>query len=154
MTHVRSIANMSSILHLIQLVSAGLLAGIEVGIHYAVQPSIEVLDEVSQLRVRQALIRRLRLLVPICFLPLAVSAIATAVLSRAAPGAWCRLVTIAAVIVWLALRVVGTVPINADTLGWNAQQPPTNWKIRVDKAERFHIVGVWAVIVAFLCSVT
>ena len=48
-------------------------------------------------------------------------------------------------------RVVGTVPINRATLEWPLDAPPSDWKMRVEKAERFHIVGTWAAVAAFAC---
>ncbi len=61
---------------------------------------------------------------------------------------------ILASLVWIMVRVVGTVPINSATLTWDAAAPPKNWRARVDHAERFHIIGVWAVILAFAFFLT
>jgi hypothetical protein len=52
------------------------------------------------------------------------------------------------------IRVIGTVPINSATLAWQPSEPPKNWKALVNHAERFHIVGVWAVVLAFACFLT
>ena len=37
------------------------------------------------------------------------------------------------------------------TLTWEPGVPPQNWKAQVDRAERFHIVAVWAVVTVFAC---
>ena len=50
----------------------------------------EVLDEQAQLQLRQALVLRLRVLVPAFFVPTALSGIAVTVLDGSAPGFWFR----------------------------------------------------------------
>lgn len=133
---------------------AGMLAGIEFVIHYGVRTPAEVLDERSQLQFRQALVLRLRVLVPAFFVPAAVSGIVLTVLNVAAPGFgfWCA--GVAALLIWIAIRVIGTVPINSATLTWQLSAPPSNWKAQVNHAERFHNVGVWAAVLAFACFLT
>jgi hypothetical protein len=54
-----------------------------------------------------------------------------------------------ALLVWVAIRVIGTVPINSATLDWPTDNPPQDWQAQVAGAERFHNVGVWASVVAF-----
>ena len=54
-----------------------------------------------------------------------------------------------ALLVWVLIRVIGTVPINRATLDWQIEAPPKNWKALVDRAERFHDAGVFAAVVAF-----
>jgi hypothetical protein len=80
---------------------------------------------------------------------MAVSGIAVAVIDHAAPGLWFRCTGMLAVLVWIVIRVIGTVPINSATLTWDAGTPPKNWRAQVDHAERFHIFGVWAAVIAF-----
>jgi hypothetical protein len=137
------------LLEFTNLFVAGILAGIEIVIHYGLRRPAEVLDEASQIQLRQALVLKLRILVPSVFLPTAVSGIAVAIVDRGAPGLWFRCAGVAGVVIWVLSRVVGTVPINSATLTWKPSAPPRNWKTLVADAERFHIVGVWAVIIAF-----
>ncbi len=139
---------------------AGLLAGTEFVIHYGLRAPAEVLDDRSQLQLRQALVLRLRVLVPAFFLPAAVSGIALTVLNNGAdggagaPGFWLRCAGMLAMLIWVAIRIIGTVPINSATLTWQLSAPPKDWKALVNRAERFHIVGVWAVILAFALFIT
>jgi len=56
---------------------------------------------------------------------------------------------LAALLIWIAIRIVGTVPINSATLTWQLDAPRANWQAQVDRAERFRIVGTWAAITAF-----
>src|SRR4051794_39414844 len=64
------------IIGLVNLFCAGILAGEEFIIHYGFREPAETLDEQSQLKLRQALILRLRVLVPVFFVPAVVSGIA------------------------------------------------------------------------------
>ncbi len=85
---------------------------------------------------------------------MAVSGIAVTILDGTAPGLWYRCVALLATGAWVLIRVIGTVPINSATLTWQPAAPPRDWKERVNHAERFHIVGVWAVIIAFAFFLT
>ena len=144
----------TTVLAFVNVFFAGMLAGIEFVIHYGLRAPSEVLDEQSQLKLRQALVLRLRVLVPAFFVPTAVSGIALTVLDGAAPGLWFRCAALLAVLTWALIRVVGTVPLNSATLTWQPSAPPKNWKASVNHAERFHIVGVWAAILAFAFFLT
>jgi hypothetical protein len=75
------------------------------------------------------------------FLPAALSGIAVAVLDGIAPGLWFRCAAILAALVWVLIRAVGTVPIDAVTVAWDSGAPPENWKAQIDHAERFHFWG-------------
>ena len=146
--------NPATVLDFVNLFFAGILAGIEIVIHYGLRAPTEVLDEQSQIQLRQALVLRLRVLVPAFFVPTAVSGIAITVLNGAAPGLWFRCAGVLAVLTWILIRVIGTVPINSATLSWDPSAPPKDWKAQVNHAERFHIVGTWAAVIAFAFFLT
>ncbi|MDQ2713342.1 MAG: DUF1772 domain-containing protein [Chloroflexota bacterium] len=146
--------NLAIILDFVNVFCAGILAGIEIVIHYGLRAPAEVLDEQAQIQLRQALVRRLRVLVPAFFVPAAISGIAVTVLDGAAPGFWFRCAGVLAVLTWILIRVIGTVPINSATLTWQPGAPPKNWKALVNHTERFHIVGVWAAVMAFAFFLT
>jgi hypothetical protein len=132
------------------LFCAGIIAGMEIAIHYGVGLPAAALDDRSQVLFRQGLIGKLRVLVPAFFLPAVLSAIALLILDPG-PGFWLRSAALLSLLVWIAARVVATVPVNSATLEWDADAPPSNWKALVARAERFHIMGVWAAVVAFVC---
>jgi hypothetical protein len=90
-------------------------------------------------------------LVPVFFAPAAISGITLTFLNDGAAGFAYRCVGVVALVVWVAIRIVGTVPINSATVDWQLDAPPSDWKERIAHAERFHIVGVWAIILAFAC---
>jgi hypothetical protein len=135
---------------LINLFFAGILAGLEVSIHYGLRAPATALDEKAQIVLRQGLVRRLRWLVPAFFLPAALSGIVVAITDGATPGLHFRIAGLFAIVVWVFVRVVGTVRINAATLDWSPDAPPVDWREQIRKAERFHIAGTWAAILAFV----
>ncbi len=141
-------------LHFVNLFFAGILAGMEIVIHYDVRAPIQALSDSSQIQLRHALVLRLRVLVPAFFVPTAVSGIGVTALDGYAPGVWLRYAGTLCVLAWIVVRVIGTVPINSTTLAWEAGAPRKNWKALVDHGERFHIVGVWAAVMAFGCFLT
>jgi hypothetical protein len=137
------------LLRFANLFCSGILAGVEIVIHYGLHPAARTMSDQAQVQLRQALVLRLRVLVPAFFLPTAVTGVAVAILDGAAPGFGFRCVGVFALSVWVVIRVIGTVPINSASLAWKAASPPADWKALVEHAERFHIVGVWAAVLAF-----
>ena len=137
------------VLEFVNLFFAGILAGIEISAHYGFHHPTMALEEKPQLVLRQGVVRRLRWLVPAFFLPTALSGIAVTVLDRTEPGGFLRGGAILAILVWIMVRIVGTVPVNSATVEWNPDNPPANWRELIAKTERFHIVGTWAAILAF-----
>jgi hypothetical protein len=142
--------NAHVIFDFINLFFAGMLAGMETVVHYAVTKPTEQLAEKPQIELRQGLIMRLRWLVPAFFVPTAITAVIVAVLEHSKNGAGFLYAGLAAILVWIIVRVVGTVRINSATLEWNADNPPKDWKQQIANSERFHIVGTWAAIIAFV----
>jgi hypothetical protein len=138
-------------LNFIGLFVAGMRAGIEVAMHSGVGRRIAGLDDRAQIQVRQALVFRLRVLVPIFFVPTAALGTTITILDGATSGVWFRCAGLVTLLVWALMRVIRTVPINSATLTWDPDLPPSGWATMVDRAERFHVVGVWAAVMAFAC---
>jgi hypothetical protein len=142
--------NLHIIIEFISLFFAGMLAGMETVVHYAVTKPTEQLAEKPQIELRQGLILRLRWLVPAFFAPTAITAVAVTVLEHSKSGAGFLYAGLVAIFLWILVRVVGTVRINSATLEWKADAPPKDWKQQIANSERFHIVGTWAAILAFV----
>lgn len=140
-----------TLVDLVNVFFAGMLAGIEFVIHYGVREPAEQLPDRAQLQLRKALVLKLRVLVPAFFAPTAVLGIALMLLNTATPGFVFRCVAVVALGVWIAIRVIGTVPINSATVDWPLDAPPADWQAQVQRAERFHTVGVWAAVLSFAC---
>lgn len=141
--------NAPAIAGFVNLFCAGILAGLEISAHYGFHVPTVALEEKPQIVLRQGLVYRLRWLVPAFFVPATLSGIAVTLINRSMPGLFFNLAAMLAIITWIFVRVVGTVGINSATLDWNPDMPPTNWRELIGKAERFHIVGTWAAILAF-----
>ena len=120
-------------------------------IHYGLRGPSEQLPDRAQLQLRQALVKRMRVLVPAFFAPTAVLGITLTFLNTATPGFVFRCIAVVALFTWIVIRVIGTVPINSATVDWQLDAPPKDWKAQVTHAERFHIVGVWAAVLTFAC---
>ena len=143
-----------SLLSILNLFFAGTLAGVEVASHYGfvIQPSF--LGEADQVRLRQALIRRLRVLVPAIFGPAFLTTIAMTLLSTPGPGLTLRGIALAGDVLWIFARVVATARINSATMDWSPASPPAEWRTLVAHAERFHVASLWAVTIGFVCLLT
>ena len=135
-----------------ELLFVGLLAGLEIGVHYGIGAPPSTLPENAQILLRQAMVRRLRILAPAIFLPSLVSAVALAVLQRRAAEPGLLYLTIGMLLVWIVVRIIRTVPVNSATLEWNPEAPPKDWRSRLERTERFHVVATWAAVMAFLSS--
>lgn len=137
------------LLELVNLFCAGMLAGTEFVTHTAFRAPIEALEEATQIRFRQAVTLKLRVIVPALFGPTALSGIAIAVLDGATPGVWLRGAGVFATLLWIGIRGIGTIPINSATLDWNPDAPPANWRALIQRAEQFHILGLWLAVGMF-----
>jgi hypothetical protein len=137
---------------LLELFVVGLLAGFEVAVHYGIGVPPSALTESAQIILRQALVRRLRVLAPVLFVPSLVLAIMIAVNERNEPQSWLRYIAVSMLLVWMIIRIARTVPVNSATLEWNPEAPPRDWRSLVQRTEQFHVVAAWAAVVAFLTS--
>jgi uncharacterized membrane protein len=142
------------VLEFINLFCAGIFAGIEFIVCFGVRAPLNVLDEQPQIQIRQALIRRLRVLVPAAFVLTAISGVAVAVLERTAPGFVFRCAGVLAVLTWTLATFNGTVPINEALLTWRPDAPPENWKAIIERWERLDMVRTGAALTAFACFLT
>lgn len=135
----------------INLFFAGLLAGAEIAAHYGFVIHAPFLAASDQVRLRQALTRRLRILMPALFLPTFASTLVVFASSQHGLALALRGVAVAGTLLWAYARIFRTIGINRASVGWNPDAPPTDWRARVERAERFHIVSLWAVTLGFLC---
>ena len=140
--------NAIRILEFINLFCVGLLAGLDFVVCYAVRGSIHALDESSQIRIRQALIRRLRILAPALFFPAFISGLIL-MIQNWGHGFTFHCAGVAALIVWISITLTGTMPINKAVLDWNPDAPPGNWIELVERWERLDVVRTWVVMLAF-----
>jgi uncharacterized membrane protein len=135
----------------VNVFSAGLLAGEEFIIRFGVRGPLAALDPAPHIRLRQSLIRTLRVLVPALLAVTLLSAIATAVVTGLAPGWTFRAAGLAALVLFIMVTLAGTVPINQAVLVWNPQAPPPDWQAAIRRWERLDDVRTAAAVAAFVC---
>ncbi len=140
-------------LHFSNLLLSGLLAGCEVGVHYGVGAPPSVVQDIAQIQVRQAAARRLRILMPGLFLLTLVTGVAPLLIGHRGNGRF-RIAALLCLAVWNVTRAFVTIRINSAMLDWSPDSPPANWRARIATAQRFHIVGVWAALLAFALFLT
>jgi len=142
----------SDLPNLASVLFTGVLTGEELTIRFGVRGAIAALDAAPQIRLRQALIRRLRILVPaVFFLALTACAAAFVLSGSAAEKAW-RLGALLALLVFITVTLAGTVPINRATLAWRPEAPPDDWRRQVDRWERLDTARTAAAVLAFVLA--
>ena len=133
----------------INLLFAGILAGEEFVICYGVRTPVASLDEPSHIRLRQALIRTLRVLVPTVFGLAILAGVGVTILGGPGIAKELRYAGLVALLFFISVTLGGTVPINEAVLTWDAAAPPKEWRALVNKWERLDTVRTWAAISAF-----
>ncbi len=133
------------------LLLAGLLAGEEFVVCYGVRTPLAIVDDEPQIKFRQNLIRRLRVLVPSIAMPSLFCSLAILWFHRAQPGILFQGAGVAAMLTWLVTTFAGTVPINEAVLTWSPDAPPENWKLLMARWEQLDIIRCWVTVLAFTC---
>src|SRR5690242_2797845 len=146
--------NAGIVVGLVNLFCVGLLAGEEFVIRYGVRAPVAGLDTQAQIRLRQALIRRLRILVPLVFASALLSGVAVTILAGFDQGVGFRGAGLLALLTFIAITLGGTVPINKAALTWEAGAPPANWRALMQRWERLDTARTWAALAAFGCLLT
>ena len=147
--------NLTTILDFVTVFFAGLLAGALFVIDYGVGPAVAaVLDDQSQIQMRQALILRLRVLVPAIFVLAILLGIAITVLDGIDPGFAFRLAGLLVVLTSFLLTLLGTAPINSAVFDWQPSAPPKNWRTLISRWERLDRARTWAAVTAFALFLT
>jgi len=128
---------------------AGLLAGEELVVRLGVRGPVAQLMPEPHIRLRQGLIRSLRLFVPSLYFPTLVTGLAVALLGGGGPGLVMRLAAIASLVIWLVATLGGTAPINQAVLRWDAEAPPEGWQRVIGRWERLDTLRTVAAVAAF-----
>ncbi len=133
---------------------AGILAGTEFIVRFGVRAPLNVLEDGPQITLRQALVRTMRIPVPIVFLLTLVSGIVLVAQDHSAPGVIVRGAALAMIVVWMIATFTGTVPINKALLAWQADAPPPDWRLRIRRWERLDTVRAFSALTAFALFLT
>ena len=119
---------MIAVIQTTQLVLIGLLAGEELIMRYGVQPALDSLPDSAHVHARIALVKRLKIVVPIIMAPTVVVSVGLLIVAGADDGLAWRVAGLAALIGFLLFSFLGTVPINMKVNDWNPQEPPEGWR--------------------------
>jgi uncharacterized membrane protein len=133
----------------LNLFFVGILAGEEFTILSGVRRPLARLEDSSHIRFRQALIYRLRILVPAIFGLAICSGIAATILNGFDSGFGFRCAGLLALLAFIMITLFGTVPINAAALDWHPGAPPANWRTLIRRWELLDNVRCGAAVLAF-----
>jgi uncharacterized membrane protein len=114
----------------------------------AVRGPLAALPDEPHIRLRQGLIRTLRVLVPAIFIPALLAGVVAAVADASAV----RWAAVVALLGWAATTFLGTVPINAAALAWSPAAPPPGWQATIVRWERLDPVRTVGAVLAFVCA--
>ena len=128
---------------------AGILAGGEVVVRCGLQPALCRLDDRAHVAARVALVRTLRVVVPIVLVPAVVVAVAVLIAGRDSGGAGFRWAGGAALAAFVLLSFLGTVPINMTVVEWRPDDPPPDWREVVRRWQRIDDFRSAAAVAAF-----
>lgn len=142
-----------SVLLVVQLVLVGLLAGEEFVVRWGVQRAMATLPDEVHLRTRIALVKSLKVVVPILMVPAVLASVAVLVLGGADDGLGWRIAAMVALVVFVLASFLGTVPINIRVNDWDPEHPPADWKRVVRRWERIDVLRSTAAGVAFVLFV-
>jgi uncharacterized membrane protein len=133
----------------INIVFAGLLAGEEFLVCYGLRAPLGSLESGVQIPTRQALVRRMRILVPMIFFSALSSGVAIAALGGPGLAFDLRCGGVGLLAGFILLTLTSTVPINKAVLGWDAAAPPANWRTLIARWERLDLARAWLALAAF-----
>ena len=139
------------VLPAVGLLFAGILAGEEFIVRYGVHPALSHLPDRAHILARQALVRRLRVVVPIVMIPTVLISIAVLVVGGSTAGLGFRWAGVVALIAFILLSFLGTVPINIQVNDWSVDEPPANWRRTIRRWEQIDLFRSSAAIAAFIC---
>jgi uncharacterized membrane protein len=141
--------NIAAVLGAVNLLLAGILAGEEFTIRYGVRGPLGSLDAKPHIEFRQALILRLRMIVPVVFAGTLLSGVGVTLLDLFDLDFGFRCAALLALLTFISVTLVGTVPINSAALDWDPDAPPADWRAVVARWERLDTVRCWAALTAF-----
>jgi uncharacterized membrane protein len=134
---------------LIGLFLAGLLAGIELAVRYGIHPALVAMSDRTHLEARHEIVRIVRVIVPAILIPSVLVNIAVLVVSGSGAGLPFRWAGAAIYASYLLVVFLGTVPINDRFFDWDLDSPPADWKDVITRWARIDIVRSALAILAF-----
>ncbi len=143
--------HLAQIATFLNVLAAGLLAGGELMVYAGIRRPLAGLEPRPHIEVRQALIRKLRLLVPALLGLVIVTGLAS--LASATPAATpFRAAALATVAGFVLVTLRGTVPLNQAVLQWNPAHPPPGWTETIQRWERLDAIRTILALLTFALS--
>ena len=139
-----------NVLLVVQLVLVGLLAGEELIVRWGVQPALSALPDEIHVRTRIALVKSLKVAVPILIVPTVLASVAVLVIAGAGDGLGWRIAAAATLAAFLLASFLGTVPINIGVDDWDPVAPPADWKRVVARWQRIDVLRSSAAGITFV----
>lgn len=139
-----------AVLTIVQLVLVGLLAGEEAIVRWGVQPALRSLPDDAHVRARIALVKRLKVVVPVLMVPAVLASIALLIVAGASDGLAWRIAGAAALLAFVLASFLGTVPINIGVNEWDPARPPADWRAVVVRWERIDVLRSSAAVLSFV----
>lgn len=136
----------------IGLILGGLLAGEELIVRYGVQSALNALDDRTHVRARVAIVHRLKVVVPVLMVPTFMAAALSTIGSYGTEGAGWRWAGMIALVVFVLIAFLGTVPINIKVNDWQVDDPPEHWKAVLHRWETIDVFRSSAAILSFILS--
>lgn len=140
----------ATIIAVLQLALAGLLAGEEFVVCYGVHPALATLSERSHVETRVALVKRLKVVVPAIMVPTVIVAIVLLLVAWSEPGLVWRVAGAVALVAFVLFSFLGTVPINIKVNDWDVENPPADWQRLVSRWARLDVFRSSAAILSFV----
>lgn len=128
----------------------GILAGEEFIVRYGLQPAISKLEDRAHIQAHIALVRRLKIIVPVIMLPSVIVTILVLIFAASEMGAVFRYLGAASLLAFVLISFLGTVPINIKVNDWNVDTPPSDWKKVVRRWELLDTFRSTAALLAFV----
>lgn len=140
-----------AVLEFLALVFTGLLAGEELIVRWGIAPALREVPDTAHLEVRIALVRRLRVVVPMLIVPTVLTTLGVAVFAAPGPLGWASL---AVLVVFVAASAWGTVPINMQVIEWSPHSPPAAWRSVISRWEAIDVLRSSTAVATFvlLCA--
>lgn len=142
-----------TVLEIAQIVLVGLLAGEELIVRWGIQPALDTLPDHAHVRARIALVKRLKVVVPILMVPTALASAGLLIVAGGDAGLGWRIAGIVALFGFLMFSFLGTVPINMKVNDWDPENPPADWRRMVRRWETIDTFRSSAAIASFLAFV-
>ena len=138
-------------LPIVAVVVVGLMVGVEASVAFVINPIVDRLPDNAGLLARSDGGRMLGRAMPVWYCGSLLLTVATA-LARP-EGATATWTAAALMVVSVVMSVTLLVPINNRSKTWTPATAPADWREQIGRWDRFHVVRVAVIVIAFVLLV-